>query len=153
MTALGFAVAPWRDSPYPPHMASRPGDRWAAFRARVREDRRKRGWNQSQLADAAGLSKTALSDIESGQTAEPQWKTAESIAQALGWAAGDLDTIIGGGGAADPEPIPKAAMIVARRVLGDAPEPWLELYARKLLEVDRLSVEIAEIEHRFGVRR
>lgn len=54
------------------------------FAAWVRTEREKKKWSQVELADKAGLSGQQISNIETGRTRNPQSKTREKIATALG---------------------------------------------------------------------
>jgi transcriptional regulator with XRE-family HTH domain len=56
---------------------------------RIRTLRQKRGWRQVDLAVAAGVGKTHISDIENGKR-ELGLLTLERIANALGLPPGDL---------------------------------------------------------------
>jgi transcriptional regulator with XRE-family HTH domain len=53
------------------------------FGARLRELRKAAGLTQEQLAQAAGVTVSALTKLERGQ-AEPTWPTATKLAAALG---------------------------------------------------------------------
>jgi transcriptional regulator with XRE-family HTH domain len=57
---------------------------------RVRAFRLERGLNLSQLALAAGLSKSYVSSIEAGDTPRPSGETLYAIAEALGVTMSDL---------------------------------------------------------------
>lgn len=50
---------------------------------KVRELRKKRGWQAQELAEKAGLSTATLSNIETGHIAEPGVYKAISISKAL----------------------------------------------------------------------
>lgn len=57
----------------------------------VKELRQRRGWTQAVLADKAGLSVTALSNIESGVTIRVSRPTREALANVLDVQEGELD--------------------------------------------------------------
>jgi len=57
--------------------------------ARIRQLRSKKGWSQEQLAEAAGLSRDAISRIERGDR-EPKLETLEEVSGALGVRAAEL---------------------------------------------------------------
>lgn len=61
-----------------------------ALGARVATHRKERGLNLSQLAAAAGLSKSYVSSIEAGDTPRPSGETLYAIAEALGVTMSDL---------------------------------------------------------------
>jgi transcriptional regulator with XRE-family HTH domain len=61
-----------------------------ALGARVATHRQERGLNLSQLAAAAGLSKSYVSSIEAGDTPRPSGETLYAIAKALGVTMSDL---------------------------------------------------------------
>ena len=54
-----------------------------SFRERLLLARRRRGWNQKQLADRAGMSLMTISRIESGATQHVYIETAVRLANAL----------------------------------------------------------------------
>lgn len=60
-----------------------------AFGEAVRLMRKRRGWSQEQLAEAAGLDRTYISGLERG-TRNPALSTQERIAAALGVPLHDL---------------------------------------------------------------
>ena len=49
----------------------------------LQEARRKKGLNQVQLAEMAGVDQTTISDIECGRNKNPSWETVARIAEAL----------------------------------------------------------------------
>jgi transcriptional regulator with XRE-family HTH domain len=61
-----------------------------ALGARVKSYRQQCGLNLSQLAAAAGLSKSYVSSIEAGDTPRPSGETLYAIAEALGVTMSDL---------------------------------------------------------------
>jgi len=62
----------------------------------LRLERRERGWNQDDLAEAAGIkSRTTIRKLESGLKLSEGVEGA--VEQALGWELGDLDRIRSGG--------------------------------------------------------
>jgi len=56
---------------------------------RIREERRKRGWNQTQLAEAAGLSLDTVSTLERGEH-KPRPSSLRKLAKALGLSISEL---------------------------------------------------------------
>lgn len=50
----------------------------------IREQRANRGWDQSRLAREAGISRTTLSQLESGRGPAPRPSTVGKVTQALG---------------------------------------------------------------------
>lgn len=54
------------------------------FGSWMRQEREKRGWSQTDLADKAGLSGQQISNIETGRTRNPQQNTRTKITSALG---------------------------------------------------------------------
>src|SRR5713226_10117407 len=73
-------------------MSSGPG---AADGLRLRLARQARGFSQQQLAGMAGVSRQAVSAVESGQS-DPSLRVALALAQALGMT---VDELFGGGAA------------------------------------------------------
>lgn len=59
------------------------GDLRSAFGAAIRQLRQEQGWTQEDLADAAGLQPTYVSDLERGARS-PGLTTQQRLAQALG---------------------------------------------------------------------
>ncbi len=55
----------------------------AWFAGRLKELREARGWTQQQLADAAGLNKFGVAQIEQGRH-QPTWETVVALCKALG---------------------------------------------------------------------
>ena len=55
----------------------------------IREVRERHGKTQESLADEAGITERALSQIETGN-ANPTWATIRNLASALGISMGDL---------------------------------------------------------------
>jgi transcriptional regulator with XRE-family HTH domain len=53
------------------------------FAGRLRELREAAGWTQQQLADAAGLTREGVAQLETGRRA-PVWKSVLMLAKALG---------------------------------------------------------------------
>lgn len=72
------------------------------FPARLYELRQAKGWLQQQLADAAGLSKGGVTQLEQGRRS-PSLETAIAIARAMGVS---LDSLVREP-ASDPGPRPK----------------------------------------------
>ncbi|WP_427185483.1 helix-turn-helix domain-containing protein [Bordetella bronchialis] len=54
-----------------------------SFGQRVRQARIRRGWTQKQLADASGLTQSAIGNYESGQRVEPTAAALLKLAKAL----------------------------------------------------------------------
>jgi transcriptional regulator with XRE-family HTH domain len=61
-----------------------PEDPRAAFARVIREAREQRGWNQDQLADAAGVSRPTIQRWETAKTGTPDPENARRVFQALG---------------------------------------------------------------------
>ena len=51
---------------------------------RIRHARTTYGMSQAELARRIGISKTAMNDIEQGQTVDPRFSIVERVARALG---------------------------------------------------------------------
>ncbi|MBX6365999.1 MAG: helix-turn-helix transcriptional regulator, partial [Gemmatimonadetes bacterium] len=68
---------------------------------RLRERRRERGWSQGELAARAGLSRAAISAIETRRVV-PSTAAALALAAALGCAVEDLFALPTGGRPAEP---------------------------------------------------
>lgn len=65
-------------------------------RKHIRAERKARGWNQTDLARAAGIrSKTTIVDLEAGRKLSEGNEGA--VERALGWRIGSLDRIRNGG--------------------------------------------------------
>jgi transcriptional regulator with XRE-family HTH domain len=56
----------------------------------IREERLRRGWNQSQLADLSGVRRQSIDDIEKGET-RPRVETNQRLARAFGIAGSELE--------------------------------------------------------------
>ena len=54
------------------------------YGARILQQRLVKGWGPDQLAEKAGISRTALYQLESEKTAQPRARTIERVARALG---------------------------------------------------------------------
>lgn len=63
---------------------------------RVRAARMEKGWGPGDLAEASGVSRTAIHAIESGRVARPRARTARWIATALAVSVSDLLGDVGG---------------------------------------------------------
>jgi transcriptional regulator with XRE-family HTH domain len=61
----------------------------------IRQVREKHGKTQESLADEAGITERALSQIETGN-ANPTWATIRNLAAALGVSMGDLAQLADG---------------------------------------------------------
>jgi len=111
--------------------------------ARIRRYRDDKGLTQTALADAAGLSKTYLSELESGPGRRPSGDVLLRIADALGVSIADLlgrHTAPAGGAVpdglaefADQRGLPEAdvAMLASIRFRGDPPRTarrWQHIY-------------------------
>lgn len=72
------------------------------FGQRVRQARTHRGWTQKELAQASGLTQSAIGNYESGQRAQPTGSALLRLADALDVPAQWLST--GEAGAAAPTP-------------------------------------------------
>lgn len=123
-------------------------DPYADLRRAIVAARKARGWSQDQLAQAAGMSRPALSDLETGETSDPRSATVQRVAKALGWTDDQLAAILRGE-TPGPEVSP-SALATARRHLPRAPAAVLERYVAKVAEVERLTDEIGEIEQEYG---
>jgi transcriptional regulator with XRE-family HTH domain len=55
----------------------------AGFGEKLKRERARAGLSQSQLAEAAGLSKGGICDLEAGRR-QPAWDTVQRLAAALG---------------------------------------------------------------------
>jgi len=111
--------------------------------ARIRRYREDKGLTQTALADAAGLSKTYLSELESGAGRRPSGDVLLRIADALGVSIADLlgRHVAPASGAlpdglaefADQQGLPEAdvAMLASIRFRGDPPRTarrWQHIY-------------------------
>jgi transcriptional regulator with XRE-family HTH domain len=83
------------------------------------EARKAAGLSQVELAEAAGLSRSAVQSIERGKTFDAPQLSHRSVAQALGWSAPSIAAILSGGEPATAGPI----LVAARRPASVAPEP------------------------------
>lgn len=66
------------------------------FGERVRQLRKKKGWNQDELAEHSGLSRVTIAKYETGVKKRPAVQTAAAIADALGVSLSEL---------MEPEPV------------------------------------------------
>lgn len=123
-------------------MVREEADPWLGFRQAVKAARRQRGWLQSDLAREARVSRPALSKIESGATANPERKTVDRIARALGL-SGHPGT--NGSSAADA-----LTLVQARRDLPRAPSEALRRYLRLTLETELIADEMTELRQLYG---
>lgn len=98
---------------------------------------------QQELADRAGITRTALSDIENGRTTDPRRDTLERLAAALD------DTLPGlqADAAALRDPL-----MQAKRDLPDAPADAQRRYARLTLEVELAADEMSELRRQYGAQ-
>lgn len=113
-------------------------DNWVeVFGQRVRELRKARGWSQQQLAYYAGLSQSAIRDVEAGgryDDWEPHPKTLIGVAKAFGEEGAELLRSVGLKDLADHvdfeevDPLEGLSPEIRRRVLE---------IARQLLELGR----------------
>lgn len=60
---------------------------------RVREERRKRGWSQKELAKKAGVSPSFVGNLEGDTYQKPHPGNLRSVEKALGLSDGDLDAV------------------------------------------------------------
>lgn len=145
-TFNGLAVPPVTQRPYTRAMS----DRWETLRRAVVAERDARGLSQEDLAAAAGMTRAALSNFETGKTRDPRGDTLQRIAKALGWTADYLAALARG---EQPARSPSSQdLVVARRHLPGAPPEVLRDYALKLADYERLTDEIGEIEARYPRR-
>ncbi|WP_364701748.1 helix-turn-helix domain-containing protein [Streptomyces ossamyceticus] len=71
---------------------------WRRLGRALREARERRGWSQEELATAAGVSKGAVQGAEAGRVPKTRMpQTLAPIARALGWPAGSVELVLGGG--------------------------------------------------------
>lgn len=82
--------------------------------------RAERAWNQEVLADAAGVSRTTLCQLERGQIARPRMATLERIAAVFGQPVREL---IGGPAVVDRERIELPLIEAERRAVDRATNP------------------------------
>jgi transcriptional regulator with XRE-family HTH domain len=144
------------DSPvfiYPPAMQQGRGDPWRRFRQAVRTARHERHITQGDLAKKAGISRPALSGLESGKTKAPERETVEAVASALRWTREYVDGLLSGTGPLEEppaEPLSRDALAVARLMLPHAGPTELELYVRAATEIERLTEQMAALRRDFG---
>ena len=116
-----------------------------ALGARVKSFREERGLNLSQLAAAAGRSKSYVSSIEAGDVPRPSGETLYAIAEALGVTMSDLlgRRMLTDFDQAPPEallefakehhlPEPDIRMLASIRFRGEQPktkERWAHIYS------------------------
>lgn len=50
----------------------------------IKEARLKRGWSQDRLAREARLIRPTITEIETGATSNPRWKTLKTLVKVLG---------------------------------------------------------------------
>ena len=129
---------------------------------RVRQIRSSKGWSQEQLAEAAELSRDAVSRIERGDRA-PRLETLDSIARALGLklpALLDVDRGI----QIERESTTEARISTMRRHLGSVDERFGDALVRAVAflcqghraETRRVRgdlLKVAEPEIRYGPKR
>lgn len=72
-------------------------DRAVAVGELLRDIRRRKMWNQGELAGRAGVSPTTISGIESGRISRPHFGTIRKLARAMGV---EPEMLLGGGGRA-----------------------------------------------------
>ncbi|GHF33078.1 transcriptional regulator with XRE-family HTH domain/tetratricopeptide (TPR) repeat protein [Amycolatopsis bartoniae] len=110
-------------------------DAGPAFGELLRRHRHSAGLTQSELAEAAGISVRALSNLERGRARTAQRRSTEVLADALGLAGGERAAFLAaarGGRRRPPEPVPAGA------VLG-APPPAVADLVGRARELDLLS--------------
>jgi transcriptional regulator with XRE-family HTH domain len=60
------------------------------FGTKVKEERMRLGWSQGQLAEAVGISRNYLSQIERGEASNLSWNVMNKLAQELGIFLGEV---------------------------------------------------------------
>ncbi|MGW4648109.1 helix-turn-helix transcriptional regulator [Kitasatospora sp. NPDC004289] len=76
---------------------------WARLGSAVKAARLAAGLSQVDLADAAGLSRSAVQAIERGKAFDAPQLSHRSVASTLGWHANSVASVLAGG---DPVPLP-----------------------------------------------
>jgi transcriptional regulator with XRE-family HTH domain len=79
------------------------GQQWSHLGAVIRQHRRRRGWNQAELATRAGLSARTVGNYERGREPETAPIVPDGyfdIADVLGWTRASIELVLAGG---DPE--------------------------------------------------
>lgn len=155
MTTQHFQAVAQPRRMYHPLVTRRAADPWRALREAIRAERKLRHWSQERLAAEAKISRPALSNLENGTTVDPTQPTLEAIALALGWDRERLARMVAGATAAaapssPPEPLSREALALAKRVLPRAGPAELELFARYVAEIDRLSDAVEALQQEFG---
>lgn len=121
--------------------------------------REARGWRQEDLAQAAGMSRSAIQNLERGRPFRRMPPTLKRVEQELGWEAGAARIILEGG---DPSPRKVTSAVEERHTLidPDSPDPVIrELSSGPVAndamreELIRLYLEdLAEMEERARER-
>jgi len=88
----------------------------------IRELRKKKGMNQVELANACGIAQTSLSQIESGQTANPKSSTLKKLGLALG--------------------IPEQLIFLLSVDVSDVPEEKKAMYASMFPMIRKMMIEL-----------
>ena len=65
----------------------------APFGARLRALRQARGLSITAVADAAGIHRTHLSNLESGARDNPAWRTVQALVRTLGCSYQELEDL------------------------------------------------------------
>lgn len=77
---------------------NRDPDTWARLGRALRESRERQGLTQDELAKKAGVSTKSVQDAEAGKVPKARMPyTLAAVAQALGWPAGAVDSVLAGG--------------------------------------------------------
>jgi DNA-binding Xre family transcriptional regulator len=63
----------------------------------VAQARSLKGWSTQQLADAMGMSKTTVENIEAGRRTRYRATTMGHLQDAIGWEPGAVDEVLSGG--------------------------------------------------------
>ncbi|MBB4949680.1 transcriptional regulator with XRE-family HTH domain [Kitasatospora gansuensis] len=70
---------------------------WVRFGGAVRDARRSAGMSQLDLAEAAGVGRSAVQGIERGRSYDAPQLSHRVVAAALGWAPTSVESVLGGG--------------------------------------------------------
>lgn len=82
-------------------------------------EREKKGWSQADLARESGLTRTAISDYEKRQRANPQVDALKRISVALGYPADYLLKLANGMESEESDPLIEAGLYVLRKLRAD----------------------------------
>lgn len=108
---------------------------------RIRDLRYARGWGPDELASRAKISRTALYQIERGNTSKPQASTLRRISRALGVPLESLIALEPGQGGGAPVPVdlrPAAAQVTMSAPTSPSPRPGSLERADELMEKFRV---------------